>query len=136
MSATGLRLVFAALLTAAIAAALGASGTLQRKEFPSLQGATPWLNSPPLTPEGLRGKVVLVDCWTFTCVNWLRTLPYLRARAAKYRDQPLVIIGVHSPEFSIEKDVAAIRRSATEMGVEYPIAIDSDFAIWRAFDNH
>jgi thiol-disulfide isomerase/thioredoxin len=135
MSATGLRLVFAALLTAAIAAAFGVSGTLRRKEFPSLQGAAPWLNSPPLAPEELRGKVVLVDFWTFTCINWLRTLPYLRAWAAKYRDHGVVIIGVHTPEFIIEKDLEAVRRSAKEMGVDYPIAIDNDYAVWRAFDN-
>ncbi len=82
--------------------------------FPSLAGATAWLNSPPLTPEGLRGKVVLVDIWTYTCINWLRTLPYVRAWAAKYKDQGLVVIGVHSPEFPFEKDLENVRRSAKD----------------------
>ena len=104
-------------------------------DFPSLAGAKAWLNSPPLTPEGLRGKVVLVDIWTYTCINWLRTLPYVRAWAAKYKDQGLVVIGVHSPEFPFEKDLESVRRSAKAMRVDYPIAVDSDHAIWRAFDN-
>jgi thiol-disulfide isomerase/thioredoxin len=134
MSATGLRLVFAAVLALAIGAAFQNRGKAQT--FPSLAGTTEWLNSSPLAPAGLRGKVVLVDFWTFTCINWLRTLPYLRAWAAKYRDQGLVVIGVHTPEFSIETDVAAVRRAAKEVGVEYPIAIDNDYAVWRAFDNH
>src|SRR5216684_760534 len=81
-------------------------------EFPSLAGATAWLNSPPLTPEALHGKVVLVDIWTYTCINWLRTLPYVRAWSAKYKDQGLVVIGVHSPEFPFEKDLENVRRSA------------------------
>jgi thiol-disulfide isomerase/thioredoxin len=104
-------------------------------EFPSLGGATAWLNSPPLTPESLRGKVVLVDIWTYTCINWLRTLPYVRAWAAKYKEQGLVVIGVHSPEFPFEKDLENVRRSVKEMRVDYPIAVDSDHAIWRAFNN-
>jgi thiol-disulfide isomerase/thioredoxin len=104
-------------------------------EFPSLGGATAWLNSPPLTPEGLRGKVVLVDIWTYTCINWLRTLPYVRAWAAKYKDQGLVVIGVHSPEFPFEKNLENVRQSAKAMRVDYPIAVDSGMAIWRAFNN-
>jgi thiol-disulfide isomerase/thioredoxin len=104
-------------------------------QFPSLGGATAWLNSPPLTPEGLRGKVVLVDIWTYTCINWLRTLPYVRAWAAKYKDQGFVVIGVHSPEFPFEKDLENVRRSAKAMRVDYPIAVDSDHAVWRAFNN-
>ena len=136
MNPTGLRLLFAVGFAVAIAAALQIRGKPAAASFPSLAGATGWLNSPPLTAAGLRGKVVLVDFWTFTCVNWLRTLPYLRAWATKYKDQPLVIIGVHTPEFGIEKDVEAIRRSAKEMGVEYPVAVDSDYGVWRAFDNH
>ncbi len=104
-------------------------------EFPSLAGATAWLNSPPLTPAGLRGKVVLVDIWTYTCINWLRTLPYLRAWAAKYRDQGLVVIGVHSPEFELEKDLENVRRAVKDMGIVYPVAVDSDHAVWRAFHN-
>src|SRR6266550_2787529 len=104
-------------------------------EMPSLAGATGWLNSPPLTSAGLRGKVVLVDIWTYTCINWLRTLPYVRAWAAKYKDQGLVVIGVHSPEFPFEKDIGNVRRSTKAMRVDYPIAIDSDMAVWRAFKN-
>jgi thiol-disulfide isomerase/thioredoxin len=104
-------------------------------ELPSLGGATEWLNSPPLTGAGLRGKVVLIDVWTYTCINWLRTLPYVRAWAEKYKNQGLVVIGVHSPEFAFEKDVDNVRRAAKDMRVDYPIAIDSDFAIWRALKN-
>src|SRR5262245_24306262 len=104
-------------------------------EMPPLDGATEWLNSPPLTTAGLRGKVVLVDIWTYTCINWLRTLPYVRAWAAKYKDQGLVVIGVHSPEFPFERDVANVRRSVEQMKIDYPIAVDSDHAVWRAFDN-
>jgi thiol-disulfide isomerase/thioredoxin len=104
-------------------------------ELPSLGGATEWLNSPPLTADGLRGKVVLIDFWTYTCINWLRSLPYVRAWAEKYRDHGLVVIGVHSPEFEFEKNLDNVRRAAAEMRVAYPIAIDSDFAIWRAFNN-
>jgi thiol-disulfide isomerase/thioredoxin len=104
-------------------------------EFPSLSGATGWLNSPPLTAAGLRGKVVLIDVWTYTCINWLRTLPYVRAWAEKYKNQGLVVIGVHSPEFAFEKNVDNVRRAAKDMRVDYPIAIDNDFAVWRAFNN-
>ena len=101
----------------------------------SLGHATAWLNSPPLTPADLRGKVVLVDFWTYTCINWLRTLPYVRAWAEKYKDQGLVVIGVHTPEFGFEKDLDNVRRAAKEQNVGYPVAVDSDYAIWRAFDN-
>ena len=104
-------------------------------EMPPLDGATGWLNSPPLTSEGLRGKVVLVDIWTYTCINWLRTLPYVRAWAAKYKDRGLVVIGVHSPEFEFEKDLANVRPAARALRVDYPIAVDSNHAIWSAFDN-
>src|SRR3989449_8544955 len=105
-------------------------------ELPSLGGATAWLNSPPLTAAGLRGKVVVIDFWTYTCINWLRTLPYVRAWAEKYRDHGVVVIGVHSPEFSFEHDLENVRRAAKDMRVSYPIAIDNDFAIWQAFTNH
>jgi thiol-disulfide isomerase/thioredoxin len=105
-------------------------------ELPSLGGATAWLNSPPLPAAGLRGKVVLIDFWTYTCINWLRTLPYVRAWAEKYKDQGVVVIGVHAPEFPFEHDIENVRRAAKDMRVEYPIAIDNDFAIWRAFTNH
>jgi len=104
-------------------------------DFPFFSGATAWLNSPPLTPESLRGKVVLVDVWTYTCINWLRTLPYVRDWAAKYKDKGLVVIGVHSPEFEIEKDVENIRRAVKDMGIVYPVAVDSNLAVWRAFNN-
>jgi thiol-disulfide isomerase/thioredoxin len=104
-------------------------------ELPSLGGATEWLNSQPLTAAGLRGKVVLIDVWTYTCINWLRTLPYVRAWAEKYKNQGLVVIGVHSPEFAFEKNVDNVRRAAKDMRVDYPIALDSDFAIWRALKN-
>ncbi len=104
-------------------------------ELPSLGGATGWLNSQPLTAAGLRGKVVLINVWTYTCINWLRTLPYVRAWAEKYKDHGLVVIGVHSPEFEFEKNVDNVRRAAKDMRVDYPIAIDSEHAIWRAFNN-
>lgn len=104
-------------------------------EFPSLSGATAWLNSQPLTPSVLRGKVVLVDFWTYTCINWRRTAPYLRAWAQKYKEQGLVVIGVHSPEFTFEKDLDNVRQESKEMSIGFPIAVDSDHTIWRAFDN-
>ena len=104
--------------------------------LPSFAGATGWLNSEPLTPEGLRGRVVLVDFWTYTCVNWLRTLPYVRAWDAKYAAQGLTTIGVHTPEFDFERDVDNIVAQARALGVPYPIAVDSDYGVWNAFDNH
>ena len=103
--------------------------------LPGFDGATGWLNSPPLTADGLRGKVVLVDFWTYTCINWLRTLAYVRAWAEKYQDQGLVVVGVHTPEFPFERDVDNVRQAATDMRVEYPIALDSDYGVWRAFSN-
>ena len=104
-------------------------------DIPSFDGAAGWLNSPPLTPTGLRGKIVLVDFWTYTCINWLRTLGYVRAWAEKYEDHGLVVIGVHTPEFPFEHDVENVRWAAKEMNVGYPIALDPDYAVWRAFDN-
>jgi thiol-disulfide isomerase/thioredoxin len=104
-------------------------------ELPSLGGATGWLNSPPLTAAGLRGKIVLIDVWTYTCINWLRSLPYVRAWAEKYKNQGLVVIGVHAPEFAFEKNIDNVRRAAKDMRVDYPIAIDNDYAIWRALKN-
>jgi thiol-disulfide isomerase/thioredoxin len=101
----------------------------------SLERANAWLNSPPLTPEALRGKVVLVDFWTYTCINWRRTLPYVRAWAEKYRNQGLVVIGVHAPEFAFEKNVGNVRWAVEDMRIGYPVAVDSDHAIWRAFNN-
>ncbi len=104
-------------------------------EMAALNGATGWLNSPPLTTDGLRGKVVLVDFWTYTCINWLRTEPYVRAWAEKYKDQGLVVIGVHTPEFAFEHDAGNVRRAVKDMRIDYPVAIDSDYAIWNAFKN-
>jgi thiol-disulfide isomerase/thioredoxin len=103
--------------------------------LPDFDGATGWLNSPPLTTAELRGKVVLVDFWTYTCINWLRTLGYVRAWAEKYEEQGLVVIGVHTPEFPFERGVDNVRQAAKDMRVEYPIALDSDYAVWRAFSN-
>jgi thiol-disulfide isomerase/thioredoxin len=104
--------------------------------MPSLDDATQWLNSPPLTTAGLRGKVVLVDFWTYTCINWLRTLPYLRAWADRYTDHGLVVIGVHTPEFDVEHELDNIRRAVKDLRVDYPVATDNDYGIWSAFDNH
>jgi thiol-disulfide isomerase/thioredoxin len=103
--------------------------------LPPLDGAVEWLNSPPLTAAGLRGKVVVIDFWTYSCVNCLRTLPYVRAWYEKYKDQGLVMIGVHAPEFAFEKDIGNVRRAVKDLKVDYPVAIDNDYAIWRAFDN-
>ncbi len=104
-------------------------------ELPALGGAIEWINSPPFTPAELRGKVVLIDFWTYTCINWRRTLPYVRAWANKYKSQGLVVIGVHSPEFDFEKDIGNVRRETKDMGINYPVVIDSELAIWRAFRN-
>ena len=104
--------------------------------LPSLAGATQWLNSPPLTPVALRGKVVLVDFWTYTCINWLRTLPYLRAWAERYQQHGLVVLGVHTPEFDVEHDLDNVRRAVKDLRVHYPVAVDNDYTIWSAFDNH
>jgi thiol-disulfide isomerase/thioredoxin len=105
-------------------------------ELPSFDGATGWLNSPPLTPAGLRGRVVLASFWTYTCINWLRQLPYLRAWAGKYSGQGLVTIGVHTPEFGFEHDSGNVRRAVQEMRIDYPVATDNDYAVWRAFGNN
>jgi thiol-disulfide isomerase/thioredoxin len=104
--------------------------------LPSLDGAAAWLNSGPLGPAELRGHVVLVDFWTLTCINWLRTEPYVRAWSRAYRDDGLVVVGVHTPEFSFEHEVDRVRRATEERGIDYPVAVDNDYAIWSAFDNH
>src|SRR5258708_647590 len=104
-------------------------------EMPSLSGAVQWLNSPPLTPEALRGKVIVVDFWTYSCINCLRSIPYVRAWAEKYKDQGLVVIGVHTPEFAFEKNIDNVRHAVADLAITYPVAIDNDYAIWRAFDN-
>jgi len=144
------KLILAAMLTGAGVASIGTiaqdKGMMHKMipamtpgsvegELSSLGSATGWLNSQPLTAESLRGKVVLIDVWTYTCINWLRTVPYIRAWAEKYKDLGLVVIGVHAPEFPFEANVDNVRRAAKDMGLEYPIAIDNDFAIWRAFKN-
>jgi thiol-disulfide isomerase/thioredoxin len=104
--------------------------------MPSLAGATEWLNSPPLTTAELRGKVVLVQFWTYTCINWLRTLAFLRAWAEKYEQHGLVVIGVHTPEFDFEHDLDNVRRAVKDLRVDYPVVVDNDYTIWTAFDNH
>lgn len=121
------------LLTAIVATAM--STPTRTSELASLSYATEWINSPPLTAERLRGKVVLVQFWTYSCVNWIRTLPYVRAWDQKYRSHGLVVIGVHAPEFEFERQLANARWGAEHFGVEYPVAVDNDFAIWRAFEN-
>jgi thiol-disulfide isomerase/thioredoxin len=105
-------------------------------QLASFDGATGWLNSPPLTAAGLRGKVVLVNFWTYTCINWLRQLPYVRAWAGRYSGPGLVVVGVHTPEFGVEHDAGNVSRAVAEMGIDYPVATDNNYAIWRAFDNH
>ena len=102
---------------------------------PSLDGAVEWLNSPPLTMAALKGKVVLVDFWTYSCINCLRAIPYVRAWAEKYRDQGLVVIGVHAPEFAFEKKLGNVRKATGDLAIGYPVAVDNDYAIWRAFNN-
>jgi thiol-disulfide isomerase/thioredoxin len=117
-------------------------GRHRRAALPALghldgfEGATVWLNSPPLTADGLRGKVLLVDFWTLTCINWLRTEPYVRAWARAYRDDGLVVIGVHTPEFLLEHEIGRVRQSIQEREIDYPVALDNDYEIWKAFDNH
>jgi thiol-disulfide isomerase/thioredoxin len=110
-------------------------GLLEEDTFPPLSGATEWLNSHPLTAAGLRGKVVLIQFWTYTCVNWRRTLPYVRGWAEKYRSRGLVVIGVHTPEFSFEHDTDNVRWAIKDMKIDYPIANDNEYAIWNAFKN-
>jgi thiol-disulfide isomerase/thioredoxin len=104
--------------------------------MPSLDGATAWLNSEPLDPAGLRGHVALVNFWTLTCINWLRQEPYVRAWSQAYQDDGLIVIGVHTPEFSFEHEIEGVREATRERGIDYPVALDNDYAIWRAFDNH
>jgi len=125
-------------LAASLAIAAGDKGpTALSTEgpFPSLAGATEWINSAPLSPEGLRGKVVLVNVWTYSCINSLRPMPYLRAWAEKYKAAGLVVIGVHSPEFEFEKRSANVHWATKTYHVEFPVAVDSSFGVWRAFKN-
>jgi thiol-disulfide isomerase/thioredoxin len=108
----------------------------RRVHMPSLATATAWLNSEPLQTSALRGTVILVDFWTLTCINWLRTVPWIRAWSREYRDDGLVVIGVHTPEFMFEHDHDLIREVVVDRGLDHPIAVDDDYGIWSAFDNH
>lgn len=114
---------------------LGCAAEAAGRGMPSLGGATGWLNSPALTAEALRGKVVLVQFCTYTCINWLRTLPYVRAWAEKYTPHGLVMLGVHTPEFEFEKDVSLVRQALAGLRVDYPVALDADYGVWTAFGN-
>ena len=107
----------------------------ERLRMPSLGGATGWLNSEPLSPPELRGQVVLVNFWTWTCINWLRQEPYVRAWSQAYRQDGLIVIGIHTPEFSFEHDIDGVRRATRERAIDYPVAVDDDYAIWNAFAN-
>jgi thiol-disulfide isomerase/thioredoxin len=107
-----------------------------RVHMPSFGGGTAWLNSEPLDPAGLRGRVVLVNFWTLTCINWLRTEPWVRAWSQAYRDDGLVVIGVHTPEFAFEHDLDLIREAVQVRGIDYPVVVDNDYGVWSAFDNH
>jgi len=108
----------------------------ERLHMPSLGGATEWLNSEPLGPAELRGHAVLVNFWTLTCINWLRQEPYVRAWSQAYRDDGLVVIGVHTPEFSFEHELDGVRQATKARAIDYPVAVDNDYGIWSAFDNH
>jgi len=114
----------------------GETTVFDRMQMPALDGASAWLNSPPLTPAELRGRVVAVDFWTLTCINWLRTEPYVRAWSQAYRDDGLVVIGVHTPEFSFEHELDRVRKATEDRAIDYPVALDNDYAVWTAFDNH
>src|SRR5829696_4422807 len=127
MTSTGVRVPFLH--------GLPAGEIVGQSELISLERANEWLNSPALTATALRGKVVLIDFWTYTCINWLRTLPYVRAWAEKYKDQGLVVIGVHAPEFEFEKNISNVRWAVKEMRVDHPVAVDNEHIIWRAFKN-
>src|SRR5215470_12863148 len=113
----------------------GAAALPVEGELAEFSGATAWLNSEPLTPAGFRGKAVLVEFCTFSCVNWLRTLPYVQAWSDRYRERGLVVIGAHTPEFEFEHDVAKVRAALDAMGIDFPIAVDSGYGVWRAFNN-
>jgi thiol-disulfide isomerase/thioredoxin len=134
--------------SAALADGLSANGSLQQVQAPArrlnlpsegtmppITGAVEWLNSPPLTAESLRGKVVLVDFWTFGCINCRNALPYVREWHRKYKDQGLVVVGVHTPEFAYEKNIANVKRALVDLGIGFPVAVDNNFAVWRAFNN-
>ena len=122
-------------MSGAMSGKSAAGGPPVEGELPSLAGAVSWLNSKPLTPEVLRGKVVMIDFWTYSCINCLRTLPYLKTWNERYKDHGLVIIGVHTPEFAFEKNESNVRRAVKDLGIQYAVAIDNDYAVWRAFKN-
>ena len=125
-----------AMMRAAQGAPAGAAAPLPVEgALPTLNGAVQWLNSPPLTVQDLRGKVVLIDFWTYSCINCLRSLPYVKAWAQKYKDQGLVVIGVHAPEFAFERNIDNVKKAVHDLGVDYPVAIDNNYAIWRALNN-
>ena len=109
---------------------------MSRRHLPALGGATGWLNTEPLGPAELRGHVIVVNFWTLTCINWLRQEPYVRAWSRGYRDDGLVVVGVHTPEFSFEHEIDRVRLATKERDIDYPVAVDSDYVIWSAFDNH
>jgi len=127
------RVAAVAMLAAALLS--GAANAPAQQMMPDLSGATSWLNSPPLNREQFKGKVVLIDFWTYSCINCLRSLPYLRAWDARYRSSGLVIIGVHTPEFDFEKNPANIQKALRKFGITYPVAVDSEHRIWSAFHN-
>ncbi|WP_077036031.1 thioredoxin family protein [Pelomonas sp. KK5] len=124
---------FGALAVALLAAVSLAGPAASSEPLPALDGATGWINSPPLTAQALRGKVVLVDFWTYSCINCLRTLPYVRAWAQKYGPNGLVVIGAHTPEFSFERSTANVQRAVRDLHIDYPVAVDSEYALWKAF---
>jgi thiol-disulfide isomerase/thioredoxin len=128
-------LTVSAISISAIFAVIGSVGFSTKQQGPSLQGATGWVNTQPRDLSALRGKVVLIDFWTYTCINWRRTLPYIREWALKYKAQGLVVLGVHTPEFSFEHKVENIKRTIKELDINYPVAIDSDYEIWESFHN-
>ncbi|MGH6981102.1 MAG: cytochrome c biogenesis protein DipZ, partial [Stellaceae bacterium] len=122
--------------TPVVAAAGGEEALPDEGPFPKLSGATAWLNSEPLSPASLKGKVVLIDFWTYSCINCLRAIPYVRAWAERYKSQGLVVIGVHAPEFAFEHEIGNVKKAVADLKITYPVAVDNDYAIWRALDNH
>jgi cytochrome c biogenesis protein CcdA/thiol-disulfide isomerase/thioredoxin len=134
-SNAGLAMASGSMMRAVDHAASNAAPLPVEGELPPLNGAVQWLNSPPLTTQDLRGKVVLVDFWTYSCINCLRSLPYVKAWAQKYKDQGLVVIGVHAPEFAFERNIDNVKKATHELGIDYPVAIDNNYAIWRALNN-